>query len=110
MMRSRAPAATPSPTETPNDAASHARPTSTGGGSALTQTTAIPTAIRLNASRLARLPANVQVPLYDRGAVTPSIVHIGVGGFHRAHQAVYLDDLLHQPGNAGWGLCGVGLL
>ena len=67
-------------------------------------------AIRLNAANLGRLPAGVQAPAYDRGAVTPGIVHIGVGGFHRAHQAAYLDDLLHQPGHPGWGLCGVGLL
>lgn len=39
-----------------------------------------------------------------------SIVHIGVGGFFRAHQAVYLDHLLHLPGHARWGYCGVGLL
>lgn len=38
------------------------------------------------------------------------MVHIGVGGFFRAHQAVYLDDLLHRPGHAEWGYCGVGLL
>jgi mannitol 2-dehydrogenase len=50
------------------------------------------------------------VPAYDRQGVTQSIVHIGVGGFHRAHQAVYLDDLLHMPGNSGWGICGIGLL
>jgi mannitol 2-dehydrogenase len=36
--------------------------------------------------------------------------HIGVGGFHRAHQAVYLDDLLHRPGHEDWGYCGIGLL
>jgi mannitol 2-dehydrogenase len=67
-------------------------------------------AIRLDQSHLDRLPAEVQAPLYDRNAVTPGIVHIGVGGFHRAHQAAYLDNLLHQPGHDGWGLCGVGLL
>ena len=37
------------------------------------------------------------------------IVHIGVGGFHRAHQAVYLDDLLASGGGMEWGICGVGL-
>jgi mannitol 2-dehydrogenase len=66
--------------------------------------------IRLSAFNLNHLPYDVQIPSYDRSAVTPAIVHIGVGGFHRAHQAVYLDDLLHQAGNTGWGLCGVGLL
>ena len=39
-----------------------------------------------------------------------SLLHIGVGGFYRAHQAVYLDDLLQQPGNTAWGYCGIGLL
>jgi mannitol-1-phosphate/altronate dehydrogenase len=39
----------------------------------------------------------------------PSIVHIGVGGFHRAHQAVYLDDVAQRGLSAGWGIVGVGL-
>lgn len=37
------------------------------------------------------------------------IAHIGVGNFHRTHQAVYLDRCLHRPGHEGWGLLGVGL-
>ncbi|MCW2922817.1 MAG: Mannitol dehydrogenase domain [Thermoleophilia bacterium] len=45
-------------------------------------------------------------PRYDRSALVPSIVHIGVGGFHRAHQAVYLDDLA-ATGATGWGTVGV---
>jgi mannitol 2-dehydrogenase len=52
----------------------------------------------------------VQVLSYDRRALTSGIVHIGVGGFHRAHQAVILDDLLHHPGSKSFGICGVGLL
>ncbi len=55
------------------------------------------------------LPAAVAVPRYDRTAVTPGIVHIGVGGFHRAHEAVYVDDLLAEGGAKEWGICGVGL-
>ena len=66
--------------------------------------------IQLNQSNLKRLSPEVQVPAYDRQGVTQSIVHIGVGGFYRGHQAVYLDDLLHQPGHAEWGYCGIGLL
>ncbi len=66
--------------------------------------------VTLNERNLGRLPTGVQVPTYDRGSVSPSIVHVGVGGFFRAHQAVYLDDLLHRPGNEAWGYCGVGLL
>ena len=67
-------------------------------------------AIKLNPSNLGLFPPAVRVPAYQRGDVRQSIVHIGVGGFHRAHQAVYLDDLLHLPGHSPWGICGVGLL
>jgi mannitol 2-dehydrogenase len=49
-------------------------------------------------------------PIYDRSAVEVGIVHIGVGGFHRAHQAVYVDELLERGDGDGWGICGVGLL
>lgn len=66
--------------------------------------------IRLSAATLHNLPPDVQVPTYDRSLLEQSIVHIGVGGFHRAHQAVYLDDLLHQPDSDAFGICGVGLL
>ncbi len=66
--------------------------------------------IKLKTSNLTRLSPRVQVATYDRKGVTDSLVHIGVGGFFRAHQAVYLDDLLQRPGNSEWGYCGVGLL
>src|SRR3712207_8706160 len=46
--------------------------------------------------------SRVRTPRYDRGALEPSIVHIGVGGFHRAHQAVYLDELA-RSGDLRWG-------
>lgn len=48
-------------------------------------------------------------PGYDRGAVVPGIAHIGVGNFHRAHQALYIDRCLHDPAQSGWGICGIGL-
>lgn len=67
-------------------------------------------AIKLGDGALRRLPSAVAVPAYDRARVTPGIVHIGVGGFHRAHQAVYVDDLLALPGGDTWSICGVGLL
>lgn len=52
----------------------------------------------------------VDVPAYDRSALTPGIVHFGVGGFHRAHMAVVLDNL-HADGLAmDWGIVGAGLL
>ncbi|WP_317202158.1 mannitol dehydrogenase family protein [Janthinobacterium sp.] len=66
--------------------------------------------VQLNEAALQQLPAGVPGPGYARGAVARSIVHIGVGGFFRAHQAVYLDELLRLPGNEQWGYCGVGLL
>ena len=65
---------------------------------------------RLNQANLERLPAKVAVPRYDRTQVGQAIVHIGLGGFHRAHQALYLDDLFHLRGPSAWGVCGVGLL
>src|SRR5438093_8684132 len=67
-------------------------------------------AIKLNAATLSQLPTSIRVPGYDRSKLPKSIVHIGVGGFFRAHQAEYLDDLLGQPGSEGWGYVGVGLL
>jgi mannitol 2-dehydrogenase len=66
--------------------------------------------MRLNRENLKRLPSEVRVPAYSLDGLPQSIVHIGVGGFHRAHQAVYLDDLLHLPGPADWSICGIGLL
>jgi fructuronate reductase/mannitol 2-dehydrogenase len=65
---------------------------------------------RLNAETLSAVEArpDVQTPTYDRGTLTPSVVHISVGGFHRAHQAVYFDELAEQ-GERGWGVVGVGL-
>ncbi|WP_066583999.1 mannitol dehydrogenase family protein [Cellulomonas timonensis] len=64
----------------------------------------------LNASTLGSLDPQVAVPGYDRRAVAPAIVHIGVGGFHRAHQAMYLDRLMNRGDALDWGVCGVGLL
>src|ERR1700712_3017060 len=51
----------------------------------------------------------VQVPTYNRNALTPAIVHLGVGNFHRAHQAVYLDELAQIGITTQWGEVGVGL-
>ena len=63
---------------------------------------------RLNSAALAKMPSNIEVPQYDRSAVTAGIVHIGAGNFHRAHQAVYCDNLLNM-GGTGWGIIGVSL-
>jgi mannitol 2-dehydrogenase len=66
--------------------------------------------VELTQASLGELARSVQVPSYDRRGLPHSIVHVGVGGFHRAHQAVYLDDLLGRGGSREWALCGVGLL
>ncbi len=66
--------------------------------------------IKLNEAALSRLADRVRVPQYDRHSVTNGIIHIGVGGFHRAHQALYLDNYLQQHPGSKWGVCGVGLL
>ena len=66
--------------------------------------------VRLGQGALTRLRPEVRVPRYDRGALEPHTVHLGVGGFHRAHQAVYLDDLLAMDGSPRWGECGIGVL
>ncbi len=64
----------------------------------------------LNARTLHEHAARVPVPAYDRARVRTGIVHVGVGGFHRAHQAVYLDELMRRGQATDWGICGVGLL
>jgi mannitol 2-dehydrogenase len=50
------------------------------------------------------------VPTYDRGMVTPGVVHFGVGGFHRAHQAMYHDRVMNGRAAPDWGICGVGVM
>lgn len=55
--------------------------------------------------------AQAELPHYDPAAVRPAIVHIGLGGFHRAHMARYTHDLMNIDGGAlGWGIVGAGLL
>jgi len=63
---------------------------------------------RLNPAALAALPAGIGRPAYDRGALETGIVHLGVGAFHRAHQAVYTDDAL-AAGDLRWGILGASL-
>ncbi len=66
--------------------------------------------IRLSSANLKNLRRDVETPAYDRGRLQQHTVHMGVGGFHRAHQAVYLDDLLALQGTERWGECGIGVL
>jgi mannitol 2-dehydrogenase len=54
--------------------------------------------------------ADFAVPQYDRSAVRAGIVHFGVGGFHRAHQAMYLDQLMNAGLAMDWGICGIGVM
>src|SRR6478609_1750218 len=77
-----------------------------------TPATSPPRPTTLASATLDALPAAVGRPTYDRAAVTASIVHFGVGGFHRAHQAMYVDRLMELgvPGALDWGICGVGAL
>ncbi len=62
----------------------------------------------LNQANLGSL--SIPVPSYDRSQVTVGIVHFGVGGFHRAHQAMYIDQLMDQGKALDWGICGVGVM
>ncbi|MCZ2860323.1 mannitol dehydrogenase family protein [Blastococcus sp. VKM Ac-2987] len=67
------------------------------------------TAIPLSETTLPALPEAVRRPGYDRAAAGSGVVHLGVGGFHRSHQAAYFDRLL-ALGHAGWGITGIGVL
>jgi mannitol 2-dehydrogenase len=64
----------------------------------------------LNARTLSSLSADVPKPEYDRDQVRSGVVHFGVGGFHRAHQAAYLDHLMNEGKALEWGICGVGVM
>jgi mannitol 2-dehydrogenase len=66
-------------------------------------------ALRLSTSSLEAIERlGVAVPHYDRAALVPRILHLGVGGFHRAHMALYTDELAEAGGE--WGIRGIGLL
>jgi len=64
----------------------------------------------LSNATLASLPEAVPGPTYDRDAVSVGIVHLGVGGFHRAHEAMYVDRLMNRGLAMDWGICGVGVM
>jgi len=59
----------------------------------------------------ATLPAitTASIPAYDQASLTAGIVHFGVGNFHRAHQAIYLDDLFNTGEGHDWALVGAGV-
>src|ERR1700733_8607588 len=63
---------------------------------------------RLSAANLSTLPSHVARPTYDRSALRTGIVHLGIGSFHRAHQAVYTDSVL-ASGDLRWGIVAASL-
>src|SRR3954453_11199232 len=65
--------------------------------------------LALREDTLDRLDRRVKGPTYDRAALTPAVVHLGVGSFHRSHQAVYFDALAARGVTTGSGIVGVGL-
>jgi mannitol 2-dehydrogenase len=64
----------------------------------------------LTPDNLSSFAPDVATPTYDRRSLRVGIVHVGVGGFHRAHQAMYVDRLLNDGKALDWGICGVGVL
>ncbi|WDR06736.1 mannitol dehydrogenase family protein [Devosia rhodophyticola] len=62
---------------------------------------------RLSANSLANAPTRLAVPAYDRTGISAGIVHLGIGAFHRAHMAVYIDDLLKD--HPDWAIVGASL-
>lgn len=64
--------------------------------------------IRLNKTLLNKLEANALTPQYNRDSLKPGIVHLGIGAFHRAHQAFYTEAVLNQFGGE-WGIIGCSL-
>ncbi len=65
--------------------------------------------IKLQQNSLASLGKEVLIPGYDRNTLTPGILHIGVGNFHRAHQSWYLHRLFQQGLNKDWAIVGAGV-
>jgi mannitol 2-dehydrogenase len=65
---------------------------------------------KLAQSTLKNLRQDIPVPQYDRSSLATGIVHFGVGGFHRAHQAMMVDSLLNEGKARDFGICGVGVL
>ncbi len=67
------------------------------------------TTLPLSNDTLAALPETIARPSYDRTALTPGIVHIGLGNFHRAHQSWYLHRLMQQGEAHDWAILGAGV-
>lgn len=65
--------------------------------------------VPLSNATLGQLPPGVETPKYDRSTLTPGIVHIGLGNFHRAHQSWYLHQLMQQGEANDWAIIGAGV-
>lgn len=65
--------------------------------------------MKLNLENLGKLPDDVRTPSYERSDLSPGIVHIGLGNFHRAHQAWYLHRLMDQGLAHDWAILGAGV-
>ncbi|WP_113111923.1 mannitol dehydrogenase family protein [Hyphomicrobiales bacterium] len=66
--------------------------------------------VKLSLATLKDAAATAGVPAYDPKTLSPGIVHFGVGNFHRAHQAIYLDDLFNIGKGHDWAIIGAGVM
>ncbi|MDC7746629.1 mannitol dehydrogenase family protein [Rhizobium binxianense] len=65
---------------------------------------------KLSLATLSDVARTAAIPCYDRASLKAGIVHFGVGNFHRAHQAIYLDDLFNAGTDHDWAIVGAGVL
>ena len=65
--------------------------------------------LTLSNATLAALPADIIRPEYDRSQLTPGIIHVGLGNFHRAHQSWYLHRLMQAGLAHDWAIIGAGV-
>jgi mannitol 2-dehydrogenase len=70
------------------------------------QISAVPS---LSNKTVSKLPSDFKIPIYDRNNLTAGIVHIGLGNFHRAHQAWYLHRLMQKGQAHDWAIIGAGV-
>lgn len=66
--------------------------------------------VKICKASISALKNKCSVPAYDSGRILPGIVHIGVGAFHRSHQAYILDKYIAETGDYSWGILGAGVL
>lgn len=66
--------------------------------------------MQLNNDTLSNLDTRIQIPSYHRSSLSAGIVHIGIGNFHRSHQAYIIDRYMQETNSTDWGICAVGLL